>query len=452
VFGIDNLKIYSDDFWEQFRNKSNVVEAVKSYLNNYPHSKKIFILTEADYIDKDFIIDYSNYYSRCFNNVKKRALRYHFFFSEKKEEILDLFCSITADKELDDSLRRLNDRYLGFLVKKELERGSIGRTILRKYPQKIDHRRERILNVSCKNKINIFGIPLELDTLPFQEQDGAVSACATIAIWSALRVLGEKFNISIPYAPSEITNLAFDPNSLISPPKFPNKGLNIHQIISVFAKLGYNIIPYSNIEDNDFLAEMFRAYLDYGIPLIALLEFDYTSRKKDYHAVTISGYKFDNVNNRIMGLYVHDDQIGPYSKVKFKSNKLWEWDYDWFERSAPHLKKIKMTEVLVPLYPKIRQTFTAVYEETYLALQKKMNLKKKEMRIYLYDINSYKWDLITKIMPVIKNRTNPTGILSKPFPKYIWVLRLKEKGLPSTDFIFDATTDDLSMYESVAFY
>ncbi|UCH96455.1 MAG: hypothetical protein JSV88_06300 [Candidatus Aminicenantes bacterium] len=123
MFGIDNLKIYSDDFWEQFRNKSNVFEAVKSYLNHYPHSKKIFILTETDYIDKDFIIDYSNYYSRCFNNVKKRTLRYHFFFSEKKEEILDLFCSITVDKELDDSLRRLNDRYLGFLVKKELYMG-----------------------------------------------------------------------------------------------------------------------------------------------------------------------------------------------------------------------------------------------------------------------------------------------------------------------------------------
>jgi hypothetical protein len=90
VSGIENLKIYSDDFWEQFRNKSNVVEAIKSYLINYPHSKKIFILTEADYIDKDFIIDYSNYYSRCFNNVNKKALRYHFFFSEKKEEILDL--------------------------------------------------------------------------------------------------------------------------------------------------------------------------------------------------------------------------------------------------------------------------------------------------------------------------------------------------------------------------
>jgi hypothetical protein len=446
-----NLEIYNDAFWTQFKDNSNVFETIQSYIDNYPGLSKIFILTEENYIDKDFIIDYSNYYARCFKDIVKKTKRYHFFFAEKKEEILDLFYSIFGNNRINESLKKLNSRYLGFLVKKELENGCIGRTILKKYPRKVDQNSERVLNVACINKINIFGIPLEIDTLPFQEQDGGVSACATMAIWSALRALSDKFNISIPYAPSEITSLAFEEKSLISSPKFPNEGLNIHQIISVFSKLGYNIISYSDVEDNEFLSQLFRSHLNYGIPLIGLLEFEDDSFRRDYHAVTISGYKLDNLNDSITQLYVHDDQVGPYSKVNFQAGKLWEWNYDWFVKRET-LRKIKMAEVLVPLYPKIRQTFTAVYEKTYLHMQNKYHLKNSDLRIYLDDVNSYKWDLITKIIPIIKNKTNPERVLNKSFPKHIWVLRLKEKDIPAVDFIFDATNHNLSMHECIEFF
>lgn len=447
------IEAYDSAFWNQFENSSNVFRTISSYIDNYPglSKEKIFVLTENDYIDKDFIIDYSNYYARCFDDISKKAKRFHFFFTEKKEEIIDLFDLIISKKGLDSALSNLNNRYLGSLVKKELEKGSIGRTILKKYPEEINKTCEKILNVSCKNKINIFGIPLELDTLPFQEQDGGVSACATMAIWCALRALGGKFNISIPYAPSEITNLAFDENSLISSPKFPNQGLNTYQIISVFSKLGYNINQYRNVEDNEFLSHLFRSHLKYGIPLIGLLELVDKSGRKDYHAVTISGYKLDKRKNSVQRLYVHDDQVGPYSKVDFKSGHLWEWDYDWFS-SRKDLKEIRMIELLVPLYPKIRQTFTAIYEEVYLHMRKKYHLKSADMSIYLYDVNSYKWDLITSIMPLLKNKAIYEEILIKPFPKYIWVLRLNKKDTPSTDFIFDATTHNLSMHESIDFF
>jgi hypothetical protein len=61
------LQPYNDAFWKQFENSSNVFETIRSYIDNYPGLSKIFILTEDNYIDKDFIIDYSNYYARCFN-------------------------------------------------------------------------------------------------------------------------------------------------------------------------------------------------------------------------------------------------------------------------------------------------------------------------------------------------------------------------------------------------
>jgi hypothetical protein len=40
--------------------------------------------------------------------------------------------------------------------------GAIGRTVLRRYPKEANGSYVRILNVYKQNKINLFGIPLEL--------------------------------------------------------------------------------------------------------------------------------------------------------------------------------------------------------------------------------------------------------------------------------------------------
>lgn len=52
------------------------------YIKNYLLSSDIkaeTIVVEHNYIDKDYLIDYSNYYSRSFEDIKKFTDRIHFF-------------------------------------------------------------------------------------------------------------------------------------------------------------------------------------------------------------------------------------------------------------------------------------------------------------------------------------------------------------------------------------
>jgi hypothetical protein len=68
-----------------------------------------------------------------------------------------------------------------------------------------------------------------------------------------------------------------------------------------------------------------KAYINASIPLIALLELK-KKEKVSWHAVVISGYRRDE-KRKVKELYVHDDQIGPYSSVKPVKGNFEFWDY-----------------------------------------------------------------------------------------------------------------------------
>ncbi len=71
------------------------------------------------------------------------------------------------------SLRQkdLQDGYLGFIVVKPLPRTIIGRTCLKTYDSKGGTRHFPIVR---RYPVHLFGIPLRVETLAFQEQDQAV--------------------------------------------------------------------------------------------------------------------------------------------------------------------------------------------------------------------------------------------------------------------------------------
>ena len=66
---------------------SKVSEYLLEYLTAIKTQTCIF---EADYVDKDFLIDYSKFYARSFDNIGKLTERYHFFaFSFTEAEFKD---------------------------------------------------------------------------------------------------------------------------------------------------------------------------------------------------------------------------------------------------------------------------------------------------------------------------------------------------------------------------
>jgi len=51
------------------------------------------VVIEEDYIDKDYLIDYANYYARSFKDYKKKTTRLHFFTNCFSENDFRVGCS-----------------------------------------------------------------------------------------------------------------------------------------------------------------------------------------------------------------------------------------------------------------------------------------------------------------------------------------------------------------------
>jgi len=137
------------------------------------------IVVELDYIDHDYLEDYSNYYVKCFYDYHRKCARLHFF---QDSFSLEDFSRVLAS-ENEALLDRIKETYLGFIVVKPLPKTIIGRSCLKTYPTA----GARNYPVIRKYSANLFGIELEVSTLAYQEQDTVAAACATSALWSVLR-------------------------------------------------------------------------------------------------------------------------------------------------------------------------------------------------------------------------------------------------------------------------
>ena len=220
---------FSPHYISELLEKTNQASYLIQYLQNL--EAKTYIL-EEEYVDKDYMIDFQKFYARSFEKIGKFTKRIH-FFNEKFDEKDFQKALESNDKEVINTLKR---SYLGFTVVKPL-RGAdgnklIGRTLLKTYPEEVDD--EMRIFIKKKYTASLFGIPLEIESLPFQAQDQGVSACATIALWSALHPLSDIFEIKRD-SPAEITEIA---TSLPFSRKFPSSGLTFEQMINYIQSLG----------------------------------------------------------------------------------------------------------------------------------------------------------------------------------------------------------------------
>ena len=386
---------------------------------------------EEDYIDKDYMIDYQKYYSRSFQKHERFTKRIHFFSNSFSQEKFLLWLQ-------NSEIKNLKQSYLGFTIIRPIysaiDELLIGRTLLKCYPRKEG---DYIRNFSSEEYcVYLFGIPLTIQTMPFQEQDHRVSACATIALWSSLHVLWKRFGLKY-YSPAEITEKAGSFPGLSR--KFPSSGLSLDQLIGFIRSMELDVEAIF-ATNNELITTAIAAYLNAEIPIIATLELK-NGNSTDYHAVVISGYKYKQNNPNIpLCLYVHDDQIGPYSKVEPVNNMFLKWKNDWI--SKYNMTEVKIEMLLVPVYSKIRLTFPRIYavfkkiqeeiEESGLGEIVKLELK-------LYSVNKYKESLLNKSI------NNKTKILRTVFPRFLWVVRAFKAGHPD-DVIWDMTFDGVAAY------
>lgn len=423
------------------------------------------ILSEYVYTDQAFLEDYAGYYVRCFHAYRSRCTRLHFFQLEFKQQAISRVLSGHLDSLF---AKKLRDSYLGFIVVRPLPYTIIGRTCLQAYP--LENRRHFL--IMDEYPVNLFGIKLTVKrTLPFQEQDSVTAACATSALWSAFQKTGRLFPHHMP-SPVEITKSA-TMRFRVDERDFPSHGLTLSQMAHAIIGVGLDPLPVKLKDEYSsklLLQSTVYAYLQGGLPVLLIADmFDCTlpmkPKCKGPHAVTITGYnmgddpptpygptKFLLRASRIDKFYAHDDGVGPFARMELKSPPVWQssgkptlstsWanedgdmGYFWAEGSV----------LLIPLYHKIRISFSAVFallshfDEFIEELRKRKGLpltQRLEWDIRLSQVNDLKGEFATSNDVTDHDRRT---ILLTSLPRFVWCATARSEDRKIMDLLFDAT-------------
>ena len=161
------------------------------------------IVVENKYIDRDDLEDYASYYVGNFQPYHRFTKRLHFFAEDFTDSSLTLIFA-AKDKP---GVERLQRSYIGFVVARPLPTAIVGRTILRTYEEQGVNGATRAYPTRREYSPYLFGIPLQVESLAYQQQDKAVAACATVALWSAFHKTQRLFDSARP-TPAAITRSA----------------------------------------------------------------------------------------------------------------------------------------------------------------------------------------------------------------------------------------------------
>jgi hypothetical protein len=413
------------------------------------------ILVECPYTDKDYLEDYAAYYARCHAEYGRRCARLHFFGTAFDDAAIG--AAIAGDGP---SVQMLKDTYLGFIVVKPLPSTVIGRTCLITYRTQ-DHGRS--YPTIRPYNVHVFGIELTVRSLPFQEQDKDVAACATSALWSVFNATGHLFQHHIP-SPAEITEAAAAAQRLVSRTLPAGDGLSSEQMADAIRSVGLEPL-HLRVQNVELLVIMASAYLRAGIPCLltgAIVEDDPAgqSRTVGRHALALAGYGTEQAPLRpydadgtlfkatsINRFYSHDDQTGPFARATIDRARA--------RLSIPRSEKdgtignsyLQPEIILLPLYHKIRVPIDSVIA-TVTSLNKGIALARQNFpTVDLPD--QVVWDVALSMNADLKSSIYGDhailprfreSVLRDDLPRYVWrVSASSGDGAKLFDLLFDAT-------------
>lgn len=441
------------DGWADLAKDTRRAAYLMKYVSEFCGGNEVSLIIEENYVDRDYLIAFSCYYSRCFEDIGKKVKRVH-FIQMARDDLEISFQKYLEDPMLDHSgfTQQLRECYIGFTTLKPIQNRSLGRTILKPYPQEDNNGKQRVFPVYNSYQVNLAGIDIEFKSIPYQEQDSNVAACATTAIWSALGGLARVFDCAKFQSQYDITRLAFESFGNMGGRMFPNEGLYSYQILNMLSHVGYDPIYYKvSGLDNYFVDNLIISYLDMGVPLLAELHLqkaEFINGRQEIntlgHLVVVLGYKCHKGQRSIEELYIHDDQIGCYSKVTFRSNKHLDWINEW--TTERHWDRLVNVSLIAPVYHKIRIPFNSVYQ---YVCSKFSSVSPDQIEIELQTIQMFR-DYIVKGKTSFESihvsspdrKATQIGfaeLLQMSLPRYLWVAKISA-GEVVIHLIFDSTS------------
>jgi hypothetical protein len=418
------------------------------YLERYCDERKVrTLLFEKEYLDRHFSEDFSGYYVRCFGGYQKKCSRLHLFSSMLSND--DLQQVLTGIRTNTKGSWADEFGYRGFIVIKPLPETVVGRTCVTPPEDTTTH-----FPTLRRQTANLFGIDLNIQSLPFQEQDHEVAACATSALWSVLHGTARLFDHAI-LSPLEITKTAQEKIPWFGR-ALPNDGLDMYQMAGVIRHLGLEaeILDASQ----KFLLQSYAyAYLRGGVPVLLGIDFNLDPDKPaELHAVALTGYemkakeptpvtdaKFRSVATRINRFFAHDDGVGPFASLDLMSrgnNVLTSWE------TGGHRMQARPDQILVPLYSQIRTPYIDILQgiiefDSVLEILRKPPSPiplggRLEWDIYLVSVGDLKRDIIQD-KAIASDEKNNIATLS--LPRFLWRAVGAVGRRRKLDLLFDAT-------------
>jgi hypothetical protein len=333
------------------------------------------LLVEGHYIDRDYMEDYSVFYSRSLVPYRNWCQRVH-FFKLSRSELKRAFDKIvmTGLRKGKDEYRQAcrefsNENYLGFVVIKSLPGCPVGRTVLRCYPGEAGNGLRRRFECTREYVVHVAGVELTVQGLAFQQQDEGVSACATTALWAALQKFKE-FEELGRATPAQITILAARSELPFGRP-MPSEGLSIGQMCQAVQALGVSpsLVRAKKFEVTRDI--IFSAVASGFSPVLVLTGWPVVERN---HAVAVAGMEvrrrdrpspmapethMDDRESDLVALYVHDDRYGPYLRATVAQEEE-EFQLHFGPKRAP--ERWIVSHILIPMHSKIRLSFAGLWK------------------------------------------------------------------------------------------
>lgn len=484
--GLD-LRVFTKQSFAQVVSECNMSsskqEILENKLFNYMYSylsydsagfKASMMLIEPNYISEAYTGDFLSHYSRKFKIYPKFTTRIHFFDCSSSEE--DIF-GYLADLEETDEAKNFWKGYIGYTVIKPITSSCFGATLFRAYDSKSVPLRS--YNVAINEIVHLLGRTVHIKGLGFQQQDVAVGACATNALWCAFHKTSRMFGTDLP-SPHNITKSSSAEVSYIDEFDNAELGLTAGHISQAIRSLGMRLNRiHSEADlvgiDHSTLRKFVYAYCKTGIPVLLGYQQGKSIIANEFHLVAVCGYRLEDdtpksnpkngfldYSERICRLYAHDDLIGPYSKITFGKKK-----------SAVFLpESIKSTLQKVPKEVDVLATHYIGGKSEYdgcvpnllvVPLHETITVDLNEVRDSIKNFHSFfvrmgnwfmsnpEWEIYLQSGIDYKDsfRGTPKSetvskILSSSYPLYVWVGRLTLGGTHVLDIIYDATDDNNS--------
>lgn len=423
IVQIKDLKLEVDKIYKNRYElkKYEILHSLKTLENTIQELKDdLYVNIEHPYVDKIYRDGYYKYFASKREAYSRDTIRLSFF----NEEILE---TDFRDKNKVDDLQK---KYLGFIILRPTLPQIIGRSVLRKDCLK----RTDFLTCGVKYNSTVNGIKLSVLGFPHSSQDTETISCAETTVWSLLEYFGYKYPEYKPMLPSTINEVLgkFSTERLI-----PSTGLTAGQIAYTLKEFGFGVKIYSRKSYGIEFEKIIRIYIEAGIPLVGVIQnnlgighaLNIIGRAKINSAAinnlsivktitnNVNVYEFEELD--IDYCFV-DDNYPPYQLTKLNDPASYY--------SNPKWNGCKITNIIVPLYPKIYLEAGEAKKIAFTVIEQFQLIKNKDILVktFLASSRSFKNSI------ALNDKLNSDAkelLLATTMSKFIWVMEISDKNL-----------------------